>query len=327
MRGPVMPTTKIQKATELHHLAALVPVVEAAQGYVERSRSTRTREAYTWHWDHFRSWCAPHGLEPMPAAPETVALYLTSRAQEGRKVSTLALALAAISQAHQVAGHESPRSHRTVRETMKGIRRTHGSAPVQKAPMLPSHLRLVVAALPKTLGGARDRALLLVGFAGAFRRSELVALNIDDLTFTAEGLAVLLRRSKTDQEGRGRTVGIPYGSSAETCPVRAAKAWLEFAGFAEGPLFRSVDQHGNVGGPLGVQEVARIVKRAAKAVGLDPASFAGHSLRAGLATSAAKAGRGAHVIMKTTGHRSVAMVQRYIRDAELFVDSASAGLL
>jgi integrase len=166
-----------------------------------------------------------------------------------------------------------------------------------------------------------------VGFAGAFRRSELVALDVSDCAFSTEGLTITLRRSKTDQEGLGRKVGLPYGSKASVCPVRALQAWLDAAGVTEGALFRSVDRHGNVGGELGGRDVARIVKRAAAASGLDAKVFAGHSLRAGLATSAAKAGKGAHAIMKTTGHRSVAMVQRYIRDAELFNDNAAAGLL
>jgi integrase len=185
----------------------------------------------------------------------------------------------------------------------------------------------MVATLPETRGGARDRALLLVGFAGAFRRSELVGLTVADAAFSSEGLTITLRRSKTDQEGQGRKVGLPYGSTAATCPVRALQAWLDAAAVTAGPLFRSVDRHGNVGGALGDRDVARIVKRVAEAAGIDPANVAGHSLRAGLATTAAKAGKAAHVIMKQTGHRSVAMVQRYVRDAELFSDNAAAGLL
>ena len=308
-------------------LAALTPLAEAARAYVTASRSDRTREAYRAQWAHFSAWCERHGLLSLPAAPQTVAFYLTARAQEGRKVATLAQALAAISQAHQMAGHESPRSTPAVREAFKGIRRTHGSAPDQKAPVLAEQLRAMVATLPATLAGARNRALLLVGFSGAFRRSELVGLVVSDLAFTSEGLTISLRRSKTDQEGLGRKVGILYGRAAGTCPVRSLKAWLELAGLTEGPVFRSVDRHGHIGGALGGKDVALIVKRAASAVGLDPKVFAGHSLRAGLATSAAKAGKAAHAIMKTTGHRSVAMVNKYIRDAELFTDNAAEGLL
>lgn len=308
-------------------LAELAPLAETARSYVAAARSERTRAIYRAQWSAFAGWCEACGLVALPAPAETVALYLTARAQQGRKVSTLALALAAISQAHQMAGHESPRSSTVVREAFKGIRRTHGSAPRQKAPVLAAQLRTMVEALPADLRGLRDRALLLVGFAGAFRRSELVAVTVGDVVFSVEGVTVTIRRSKTDQEGHGRKIGLPYGSTAATCPVRALRAWLDASRVTEGTVLRSVDRHGNVGPALSGRDVARVVKRAAQAVQLDPKAFAGHSLRAGLATSAAKAGKAAHAIMKTTGHRSVAMVQRYVRDAELFRDNAAAGLL
>lgn len=309
------------------HRDTLAPLVKATRGYVEASRSERTREIYSACWSAFEAWCEAHGLQPLPAAPGTVAAYLSARAQDGRKVATLSQALAAISQAHQVAGHASPRTTPLVRETMKGIRRTHGAAPSQKAPLLGAQLRTIARELPATLGGRRDRALLLVGFAGAFRRAELVSLKVRDLAFGQDGVTVTLRRSKTDQEGLGRKVGLPYGATAATCPVRALQAWLEAAAISEGPVFRSVDRHGNVGLALSGRDVARIVKRAGGAAGLEASALSGHSLRAGLATTAAKAGKAAHQIMKQTGHRSVAMVNRYIRDADLFSDNAAAGLL
>jgi integrase len=321
------PSDLVTVTSSADRLATLAPLVDAARAFAVAARAERTRDAYRAQWQAFEGWCEGHGLMSMPAAPKTVALYLTARASEGRKVATLALALAAISQAHQMAGKVSPRTAPVVREAFKGIRRTLGSAPSQKAPILGGQLRAMVATLPETRGGARDRALLLVGFAGAFRRSELVGLTVADAAFGSEGLTITLRRSKTDQEGQGRKVGLPYGSAAATCPVRALQAWLDAAAVTAGPLFRSVDRHGNVGGALGDRDVARIVKRVAEAAGIDPANVAGHSLRAGLATTAAKAGKAAHVIMKQTGHRSVAMVQRYVRDAELFSDNAAAGLL
>lgn len=310
-----------------HALAVLEPLADAARGFAVEARAGRTRDAYRAQWAAFTAWCSAHGLSSMPAAPESVALYLTARANDGRKVATLAQALAAISQVHQLAGHTSPRTSPVVRETFKGIRRTLGVAPSQKAPVLAAQLRAMLATLPDTIMGKRDRALLLVGFSGAFRRSELVALEVGDASFGPDGLTMTLRRSKTDQEGVGRKLGLPYGSSAATCPVRALRTWLDSAGVAGGALFRAVDRHGNVGGALGGRDVARVVKRSAKAAGLDAASFAGHSLRAGLATSAAKAGKSVHSIMKATGHKSAAMVQRYVRDAELFNDNAAAGLL
>jgi len=312
---------------EADQLATLGSMAEAASDYVAAARSERTRHLYRCEWEAFTTWCARHGLTPLPAKPESVAVYIASRAQAGRKVSTIALALAAISQAHQMAGHESPRSSSAVREAFKGIRRTHGSAPTQKAPVLASQLARIVSCLPATAIGTRDRALLLVGFAGAFRRSELVALQLSDLAFDEDGVTVTLRRSKTDQEGQGRKVGIPHGSAPGVCPVRALRKWIECGGIASGAVFRSVDRHGRVGSPLAGRDVARIVKRRAEAAGLDPCTVSGHSLRAGLVTSAAKAGKAAHVIMKQTGHKSVAMVQRYVRDAELFTDNAASGLL
>jgi integrase len=185
----------------------------------------------------------------------------------------------------------------------------------------------MVDATDAGLIGARDRALVLLGFAGAFRRSELVGLDVADCTFGKDGLTVTLRRSKTDQEGQGRKIGIPYGSNPETCPVRNIQAWLEVAGINSGSLFRSITRHGRVRpGRLSGIDVARVVKKLAERAGLDPAKYAGHSLRAGHATSAAIAGASERSIMIQTGHRSVQMVRRYIRDGSLFREN-SAGKL
>jgi integrase len=216
---------------------------------------------------------------------------------------------------------------------MKGIRRTKGTAPTQKAAALIDDIRAMVDATDAGLIGLRDRALILLGFAGAFRRSELVGLDVDDCAFSKDGLTVNLRRSKTDQAGAGRKVGIPYGSNPSTCPVRNLNEWIERAGIMSGegeprgPLFRSINRHGQVqpGGLSGI-DVARVVKKLATRAGLDAAKYAGHSLRAGHATSAAIAGASERSIMNQTGHRSVQMVRRYIRDGSLFREN-SAGKL
>jgi integrase len=185
----------------------------------------------------------------------------------------------------------------------------------------------MVGATDAGMIGARDRALILLGFAGAFRRSELVALEVGDCAFGNDGLTVNLRKSKTDQEGQGRKVGIPYGSNPETCPVRVLQSWMEEAGITSGPLFRSLNRHGRVkAGRLSGLDVARIVKKLADRAGLDAAKYAAHSLRAGHATSAAIAGASERSIMNQTGHRSVQMVRRYIRDGNLFREN-SAGKL
>ncbi len=296
---------------------------EQAEAYARGAKAASTQRAYHNDWRDFEAWCAAHDVVALPATPETVTLYLASRATV-YKTATLARRLVAISRAHQLAGHPSPTKDAGVRTVAAGIRRAKGTAQEGKAPAVTRDLRAMVAALPPTLLGRRDRALLLVGFAGAFRRGELVALDVADVTETPEGLVVRLRRSKTDQEGAGRTVGIPYGSHPASCPVRALTAWLAAAGVAEGALFRGVDRHGRLLGRLSDKGVARVVQRAAAAAGLDPTRYAGHSLRAGLATAAAQGGAPERAIMAQTGHKSVSMVRRYIRDGELFTDNAAA---
>jgi integrase len=313
------------------HQTALVAIQDAhekAREFVHAAKAESTKRTYRIAWRDFSNWCVASGLTALPAAPETVALYLASKA-DTLKPATLGHRLAAISKAHSSAGYESPASmrHAAVSEVLKGIRRTKGVAQDRKAPLLAAQLIRALATMRTDLLGLRDRALLLVGFSGAFRRSELVALDVSDVQISEDGLTVTLRRSKTDQEGTGRKIGIPRGSSAETCPLRALQAWLAAANIAEGPLFRSVNRHGRIGERLSAKRVATVVKQAAAAVSLDAKSFAGHSLRAGLVTSAAIAGRSDRSIMNTTGHRSVAMVQRYVRDAQLFRDNAAQGLL
>jgi integrase len=233
----------------------------------------------------------------------------------------------AIAEAHKAAGLESPTHAGLVRNTLKGIRRTLGTAPVQKAAAVTDDIRAMVGATDAGAIGARDRALVLLGFAGAFRRSELVGLDVEDCVFGKDGLTVALRRSKTDQMAEGRKVGIPYGSNPETCPVRTIQEWVERVGVAAGPLFRSINRHGQVqAGRLSGIDVGRVVKKLVDRAGLDPARYGGHSLRAGHATAAAMAGASERSIMRQTGHRSVQMVRRYIRDGSLFREN-SAGKL
>jgi integrase len=309
----------------------ITTLTASARDYAALAKSQRTRRIYHQEWKAFEAWAVSQRLQVLPCEPRTLALYLTAKSAR-RKVAGLTLALAAISQVHKAKGFQSPRGAAEVQEVMKGIRRSLGVAQVQKAPVLVSDLRAMIAALPVGVTGLRDRALLLVGFAGAFGRSELVGLDIADVNFAPEGLEITLRRSKTDQEGEGRKIGLPYGSNPSTCPVRSLQAWLNASapqGTTSGPIFREVRPDGRtvMAAPLTGQSVAIIVKRAAKAAGLDPTMFSGHSLRAGLATSAAKAGKSERAIMAQTGHRSEKMVRRYIRDANLFQENAAAGLL
>jgi len=318
-----LPTT----VSRVENALVLSPeLVASAREYAAAAKAERTRESYALAWRTFTRWCEAQGLPSLPASPTTVALYLTSRANQGRKVGTLSLELVAISQAHKSAGHASPRSSAEVQAVLKGIRRAKGVAQTKKAPVLVPELRKMAAGLPATTIGLRDRALLLMGFAGAFRRSELIALEVGDVVFTSDGLEVTLRRSKTDQEGAGQKVGIPFGSDPATCPVRSLRKWLDGVGLKEGRLFRSVNRHGHIGGSLTGHGVALIVKRAAEQAGLDAGNYSGHSLRAGLATAAAKAGKQERIIAKQTRHKSIAVLRGYIRDAELFTENAASGI-
>jgi site-specific recombinase XerD len=298
-------------------------VDEQAREFARRSRSENTLRAYDADWRHFTAWCSNRACSCLPAAPQTVARYLAALADD-HKASTIQRRLSAISQVHQLRGFESPTKCEPVRSVLKGIRRTLGTAPRQKTPLVANDVREMVARLPDSLLGVRDCALLLLGFAGAFRRSELVSLNVDDLTFTPDGLIIMLRRSKSDQEGQGRKIGIPRLTASDACPVRAIQDWLEASGIADGPVFRPV----GVGDRLCLtrlspRAVALVIKRTV-AKGQDANQFAGHSLRAGFVTSASNGGANIHAIMKQTGHRSLEMVLRYVREASLFRGNAVA---
>lgn len=307
-------------------LAGLADLQERVRGYVASGKAESTLRAYRADWRDFDAWCEARGVGSLPAAPDVLAAYLADRA-DSLSVSTLQRRIVAIGQAPEAAGHENPTRHPGVRATWRGIRRAKGVAPAGKAPATTTTVRAMVQTLPEGVLGTRDRALLLLGFAGAFRRSELVALDREDIQVTSDGIVVTVRRSKTDQEGEGRKVGIPYGSFPATCPVRAVSAWLDAASIASGPVFRRVNRHGHVlPARLAPQAVAIVVKRAVAAAGMDPTDYAGHSLRAGLATSAAAAGVSERAIMAQTGHRSVTTARRYIRGGSLFRENAAAGV-
>ncbi|HWQ57248.1 MAG TPA: site-specific integrase [Bryobacteraceae bacterium] len=303
-------------------LPAPSALLAKAREYLRQAKSPHTRRAYRADWAHFASWCDREDREPLPAAPDTLVLYLTALAAT-HTAASLARRLSAVSQAHQAAGCVSPTHQPAVRAVMAGIRRAKGTAAQAKKPVLVADLARMLATLPDSLLGVRNRALLLVGFAGAFRRSELVALDWEDVAWSSEGLTIRLRRSKTDPEGAGRKIGIPYGRVH--CPVRALAAWRDETDGSHGPVFRRLGRHGNLfPSRLSDKAVARLVKSAIAAAGLDPAGYSGHSLRAGLATAAAMAGASERAIMNQTGHRSLATVRRYIRDGSLFRDNAAA---
>jgi len=303
------------------------PLPTQVRDYIRASKAENTLRGYESDWRDFCAWCEGRGLCPVPATPETVAGYIAECAGH-LKPGSIQRRLNAIAEAHKAMGAESPTRHAIVTNTMKGIRRTRGTAPTQKAAALTDDIRAMVDVTDTGTIGLRDRALILLGFAGAFRRSELVGLDVEDCAFSRDGLTVTLRRSKTDQEAVGRKVGIPYGANPDTCPVRTVQGMKEQAGIETGPLFRSINRHGQVQEPgrLSGCDVARIVKKLADRAGLDSAKYAGHSLRAGHATTAAIAGASERSIMNQTGHRSVQMVRRYIRDGSLFKENSGAKL-
>jgi site-specific recombinase XerD len=298
----------------------------AALRYAVEAAASNTRRAYRADWANFTAWCAENGREALPASPVVLADYLAHLADSGLKASTIVRRCSGIARAHRLAGHRSPLQG-VAKETLSGIRRTLSMSADQVAPITVAELRRIVQVAGEGLHGTRDRALLLIGFAGALRRSELVGLDVGDLRSTEDGYVLTVRRSKTDQEGAGRTLGIPYGSRPETCPVRALRRWLELAAIAEGPVFRPIDRHDNVGDErLSDRAVALRVQELARRAGLDPSRYAGHSLRSGLATAAAAAGVSENDIARTTGHRSVVTLRRYVRPATVFERNAASAV-
>ena len=303
--------------------AGLQPYVESVARYARASRAESTLRGYRADWSHFSQWCLSNGLVNLPASPGTTAAYISVLADRGTlKAGSIQRRVSAIAAFHSSSGYTSPTASAEARLTLAGVRRTLGTRQEGKSPTLTADIAAMLAKAPNKLIGVRDRALLLIGFAGAFRRSELVALNVEDLDFREDGLKVTIRRSKTDQEGAGQVIGISHGG--KLCPVRALRDWLSAAGITAGLIFPRMDRHGNMLGRMSGETVAIVVKRYAAAVGLDPSKYAGHSLRAGLVTQAAMNGVQELSIMKQTRHKSMDMLRKYIRDTSLFRDNASA---
>jgi site-specific recombinase XerD len=305
--------------------------VERAASYAEDALAKNTRKTYASAWRKFVAWCDERQFDPYGPRGQ-VAIYLAWLADEGAKVSTVSIALCAVSKAFEVKGLPSPREDRAVRLVYQGVRRRVGIAPEQVEAILPQHLRSMVECLPEPvererLRTLRNRAILTLGWVGGMRRSEIVALDVADVKEVPEGLALTIRRSKTDQEGKGRTIAIPYGAWLQTCPVRNLRAWQEAAGVAEGSLFRTVTPDGMGVRPWALtdRQLANMVKQAAKRANVE-GRFSGHSLRAGLVTSAVRAGKQIKSIQAVTGHKTLSEVERYTRDAdrERLARSASA---
>jgi integrase len=303
--------------------------------YVDCALSANTKRAYKADLARFRAWGGQ-----IPCSVHLLARYLADSA-DSLKASTLSRQLAAIAHAHNAKSLPSPCQSSLVKSTLRGIRRAHGCAQKQALPITPSMLRLITR--PRSefskLQNIRDRALLLVGFAGGFRRSELVSLRLGDVAFKGEGVVLRVRGGKTDPFARGRDVAIPYANKSSECAVTALKRWLELlkptallsasrtGSLRDIALFSGVDRHGNLRGALHAASIGWILTRRMHAAGIQSAGFSAHSLRAGLVTSAARAGVPLWSIQRQTGHRSMQTVQRYIRNIGEFECNAMTDVL
>ncbi len=313
---PVMPAPL---ATDL--------LIARAQEYARGSQAASTRRAYASDLRDFDAFCAGRGSSSFPAEPQTIALYVAASADRV-KVATIRRRLAAISVRHRRAGLESPCSHRIVRDVVSGIAREKGTAPRRVDAATLEVLRsLLLAIAGDDLAAKRDRGIILLGFAAALRRSELAALRLEDLRFSKRGLLLCITRSKTDQEGAGAEIAIPFVENASLCAVRAVRAWIDAAAIVDGPLFRSLTPHRRVQAlPIAGRDVANLVQRLARRARLD-GDFSGHSLRAGFVTAAAQAKVPLDVIMRTTRHRSLAVLQGYIRRGDAFEAPALSSII
>ncbi|MCZ7448150.1 tyrosine-type recombinase/integrase [Rhizobium rhizogenes] len=318
-------------ATHLERLA------DRARGYVEAASSANTRKAYASDWKHFAAWCRRANLPSLPPDPQTIGLYITAcasgaaeRGTKANSVSTIERRLSSLSWNYTQRGLHLDREDRHIATVMAGIRNSHGKPPVQKEAVLADDIVAMIETLDRGgLRGLRDRAMLLIGYAGGLRRSEIVGLDLkaaqtEDgrgwIEILEKGMLLTLR-GKTGW----REVEIGRGSSDATCPVAAVETWIKFAKLAHGPLFRRVTGRGKTVGPdrLNDKEVARLVKRTAMAAGVRgdlseierAIKFSGHSLRAGLASSAEVDER---YVQKQLGHASAEMTRRYQRRRDRF---------
>lgn len=297
------------------------PLSEPIRHILSHSLSANSKRAYAADLTHFRA-----SGRDIPCSPEAVATYLAEVA-DTYAVATIQRRLAAIAKAHRASGHDDPCRAEIVKATMRGIRRIRGIAQREAQALQRDDLFAVLERMGDRPIDIRDKALLLIGFAAAFRRTELVGLDFDDIQHERQGIVLHLRKSKTDQVGKGRKVAIPFGRT-RWCPIQHLTDWLTFAKIEQGPIFRSVNRHGHIfRDRLSGGAVATVMKKRVQAAGFDPAAFSGHSLRAGFATSAAMAGASTFKIRQQTGHASDAMLARYIRDGDMFNDNATGALL
>lgn len=318
--------TEIELASEIS--GELAELIEREREISEASKAIATKKAYKSDFQSFCNWCIETNLSHLPAHPDTVRLYLVYQDKIGRKPSTIKRAITSIRLAHTLAGFPNPITE-SVKQTASGIYRLRGCAPEKKSALTLERLTRILHFMPSDVLGLRDRAMLLVGWTGAMRRSEITAITMADIEEQAEGLVINIRRSKIDQFGAGKRIGLPFlDNNEDLCACRALSKWISIARIKDGPVFRYIGKSGkNRILPTYISErglkpiqVSVAVKRYAELAGYNPADFGGHSLRSGLATTLAAAGIEERKIMCITGHRSLPMLREYIQRGELFVE-------
>ena len=280
---------------------------------LRNSKASNTLRAYKSDYKDFAGFCFKNAFKPMPSEPKVLSLYLTYLSKSS-KFSTLKRRLASISVIHKLSGHYIDTKHPIITENLMGIKRVKGSYQKSKKPLLIRDLKLIVNVIDQNKNenkSLENRALILIGFAGGFRRSELVSIDYEDVEFVSEGVKIFVKRSKTDQSGEGMTKGIPYFSNPNYCPVISLKNWLDKSEIKSGKIFDMSDK-----------SVALIIKKYSGLAGLDAKKYSGHSLRSGFATSTAELGAEERSIMAMTGHKTTQMVRRYIKEANLFKNNA-----
>ena len=293
---------------------------------LKSSKANNTLRAYKSDFRDFGAFCAKHGFNSMPTEPKVVSLYLTHLSASS-KISTLRRRLVSIGVVHKIKGHYLDTKHPVIIENLMGIKRKKGSIQSGKKPILISHLKQIINVIDdqkiEKIKKLRDKTLILIGFGGGFRRTELISINHEDIDFVQEGVKIIIRRSKTDQFGEGMIKGLPYFSNEKYCPVTNLKNWLTLSKIKTGPIFRRFAK-GSIltNHRLTDQSVVLIIKEYLKLSGIENKNFSGHSLRSGFATVAAESGADERSIMAMTGHKTTQMVRRYIREANIFKNNA-----
>ena len=293
---------------------------------LKTSKANNTLRAYRSDYKDFAAFCAKHGFKSMPTDPKIVSLYLTHLSKTS-KISTLRRRLVSIGVVHKLKGHYLDTKHPVIIENLMGIKRLKGSKQTGKKPILISHLKQIINVINEQdieeIVKLRNKALILIGFGGGFRRTELISIDHEDLEFVNEGVKITLKRSKTDQFGEGMIKGLPYFSNKTYCPVMNLKDWLKISKIKTGPIFKRFAK-GSVltNNRLTDQSVVLIIKDCLKLAGIENNNFSGHSLRSGFATVAAESGADERSIMAMTGHKTSQMVRRYIREANIFKNNA-----